>query len=492
MNPTVASVLCAAGIVFLIYLERDKSRKTSPALWLPVLWLLIIGSRPVSVWLGMSPDNMTVAQNAEGSPLDAAVFAALGAAGLVVLLRRSRRFRACLKTNWPVLLFFAYCLCSVLWSDFPAIAFKRWIKAVSELIMVLVIATDAEPIVAFDRLIFRVGVLLMPCSVLFIRYYGSLGRGYDPDGAAMNVGVTTNKNTLGVITLVLALGCVWRFLSTWTQRQQRNRKRLLLARGTLLLFCVVVLRMAQSATSIACFGLGAIIIASTFIPAVKRKKSAIHWLTGTVLVFGALVVLLGTSSLVFHALGRNSNFTGRTLIWQAVLPVVPNVLLGAGFESFWLGPRLTEVYSHLSRYMHVNEAHNGYIEVYLNLGMVGVVLLVGIFVNGYKGSVAAFRRNAAFGGLTLAYVIASAIYSVTEAGFRILDPIWVFLLLAGVIAHEMVLVARSAAPATKPVGPVAINPVADGWAAQHARLSSPASMIGRSLNQNTTKSTWRQ
>jgi O-antigen ligase len=456
MNPTVASIVCAAGIAVLIYLDRDRSLRTSPALWLPVLWLLIIGSRPVSVWLGISPDNLTVAESAEGSPLDAAVFAALGVVGVVVLLRRSRRFQACLKANWPILLFFGYCLCSVLWSDFPAIAFKRWIKAISELVMVLVIATDMDPIAALDRLIFRVGIMLMPCSVLFIRYYGSLGRGYDPDGMAMNVGVTTNKNTLGVITLVLALGCVWRFMMTWTQRQQRHRGRMLVARGTLLLFCVAVLRMAQSATSMACFGLGAIIIASTFIPAVKRKKSAIHWLTGTILICGSLIVLLGSSSLVIHALGRKSNFTGRTLIWEAVIPVVPNALLGAGFESFWLGPRLTEVYSHLSKYMHVNEAHNGYIETYLNLGCIGVALIVGILLHGYAGAVATFRRNAAFGGMALAYVISAAIYSVTEAGFRMLDPIWVFLLLAGVISYEAAFVAaRKTIPAANVAKPVA-------------------------------------
>ena len=38
----------------------------------------------------------------------------------------------------------------------------------------------------------------------------------------------------------------------------------------------------------------------------------------------------------------------------------------------------------------------------------------------------------------LAYVSAAAIYSVTEAGFRLLDVIWIFLLLAVAASDELV------------------------------------------------------
>jgi O-antigen ligase len=103
------------------------------------------------------------------------------------------------------------------------------------------------------------------------------------------------------------------------------------------------------------------------------------------------------------------------------------------------------VWSNLSQYMHVNEAHNGYVEVYLNLGSVGVGLIVVNLISGYRGSVAAFRRDPAFGSLMLAYVAAAAIYSITEAGFRMLDPIWIFFLVAVVGSHSIAFggVARS-------------------------------------------------
>ena len=220
-------------------------------------------------------------------------------------------------------------------------------------------------------------------------------------------------------------------------KRQPIHARQLLARGTLLVFCVTVLAMADSATSSACFSLGTVLILATYLPMIRRRPGAVHALVAMILLAGGLTMLLGGQAGLVHALGRNSNLTDRTDIWSAVLPVVPNRIVGAGFESFWLGPRVERVWSNLSQYMHVNEAHNGYLEVYLNLGWVGVGLIAVNLISGYRGSVAAFRRDPAFGGLMLAYVAAAAIYSVTEAGFRMLDPIWIFLLLAVVGSHSI-------------------------------------------------------
>jgi exopolysaccharide production protein ExoQ len=439
MSSSLATVICVLGIAGLFYLDRDKSVRTSKALWLPVISLWILGSRPVSVWLGMNPAAENAGMQLEGSPFDAGVFGFLLAAGVIVVITRRSQTGAYLKASWPVIVYFAYCLLSVLWSNFPDLAFKRWIKAIGDFVIVLIVVTDADPVAALRRLFSRVGFILFPTSVLLIKYYGDLGRGYDPDGRPMNTGVTTNKNTLGVIVFVISLGALWNFVNVLGAKGQPDRGRHLLAQGTLLAFGVALLVMADSATSVACFALGTVLILATYLPSIRRRPGRVHALVLMILLFGGLTMLFGGQAGVVHALGRDTNLTGRTEIWAAVLPVVPNRLVGAGFESFWLPPRLEMVWSHLSQYMHVNEAHNGYIEVYLNLGWVGVGLIAFILISGYRGAVDAFRRDPTFGSLMLAYVAASAIYSISEAGFRMLLPIWIFLLLAVVGSRGIAL-----------------------------------------------------
>ncbi len=435
MGFNLAFLICAAGIAGLFVLNRDRSVRISKAVWLPVIWLWINGSRSASAWIyiwtgisfGGALGGDLYAQ-ADGSPLDAVIYAAFLVAGVAVLLGRKRQVIAILKRSGPILIFYAYCLSSVLWSHIPEIAIKRWTKDLGDVAMALIIATDPEPSEALQLLFARVGFVLLPASVLLIRY-SQLGHAYDPSGGQVNTGVTTNKNSLGLITFVIAIGAVWSLIQVLRDKRQRNRTRRLVAVGTLIAFGLIVLDQSHSATSIACFALGSLLILTTHLPAIRRNPAGIHVLVLTLLAVGGAMMLFGGQGVVLGALGRDSTLTGRTEIWQAVLPMCPNALVGAGFESFWntYGGNIRS----LGRYESgLNEAHNGYIEVYLNLGWVGIGLVACILVSGYLRAVAAFRRNREIGSLMLAYLAMTAIYGITEAGFRILTPTWTFLLIA--------------------------------------------------------------
>ena len=97
MNPSVASLICACVIAGLLYLDREKTVRTSRALWLPGLWIAIVGSRSLSEWLGLSsPDNAQL----DGSPVDAAAFGFLLAVAIVVLIRRKNATWTLLLANW--------------------------------------------------------------------------------------------------------------------------------------------------------------------------------------------------------------------------------------------------------------------------------------------------------------------------------------------------------------------------------------------------------
>jgi exopolysaccharide production protein ExoQ len=434
VSPSVATIVCAFGIAGLFYLARDRTIRTSKALWIPVIYLWIIGSRPVSAWLGIAPADGTNVQ-LEGSPLDAAIFGLLLISAIVVLVRRGKRTLALTAPNWALLLYFLYCLISVAWSSHPDVALKRWIKAIGDPAMCLIIVTDTQPVAALKRVISRIGILLFPTSVLLIKYYVALGRGYTPDGLQMNTGVTTFKNLLGVLVLVVSLGTVWHLLGLLRAKTLPSRRRYLLAQGTLLGLGVWLFILADSQTSIACFILGCALIIASELRAIRGRASRMHVLCLLIFLAAGATLLLGGGSDVAQAMGRKSNLSGRTDIWAAAIGAVPNGILGAGFESFWISSNVLTFQQTLAREgwwdaKGLNEAHNGYLEVYLNLGLVGVSLITLILVRGYKRAVDACKRSPSIGGLMLAYVIVSAVYSVTEAGFRPLSLIWCFLLLS--------------------------------------------------------------
>src|SRR5437867_2416610 len=107
MNPSVASLICACGIAALLYLDRERAVHSSRALWLPGIWIVMVGSRSLSEWLGVSPQGNV---QLDGSPIDAAAFGVLLAIAIGVLIRRKSRTRTLLLANWPILICFLYFL----------------------------------------------------------------------------------------------------------------------------------------------------------------------------------------------------------------------------------------------------------------------------------------------------------------------------------------------------------------------------------------------
>jgi exopolysaccharide production protein ExoQ len=433
----LAFLICSTGIAGLFFLDRDASTRNSKALWLPVMWLWIAGSRPVSMWLGGSGGSGLNA-TLEGSPMDAAIFAALMVAGIIVVFLRRHRAIALLKANGPVLIYLLYCMISVAWSPFPEPAFKRWTKDVGDLVMVLVLVTDGQPIAALRRLYSRIGFILFPASILLIRYT-ELGRGYDPDGNPMNTGVTTNKNSLGLIVFIVSLGALWNVRALLIDKEAPNRGRRLVAQGTLLAFGLTLLEMAHSATSVACFILGGGLMLATSLRVIRNHPGRVRALCVVIVLVGGLSMLFGGGAMVSDALGRGDKMSGRTDIWAAAIAAAGNPIIGTGFESFW-NAHAREVARSLvlKGFLDMPDlvsAHNGYIEVYLDLGWVGVSLIALILISGYRNASKAFQRDPEFGSLILAYVTTSTFYSITEAGFRVLTPSWIFLLLAVVSAR---------------------------------------------------------
>src|SRR5437867_8617627 len=149
-------------------IKRDVAHRqgVSSAIWIPTIWVAIIGSRPVSMWLGFGGGTDTL----EGSPIDALIFFILIFAAFAVLSRRALNWSQVISENWPIFLFYAFLLISVLWANSPLISFKRWFKEFGNIAVLLVILTEAKPQQALRAVFVRCAYLLLPLSFVFIRY----------------------------------------------------------------------------------------------------------------------------------------------------------------------------------------------------------------------------------------------------------------------------------------------------------------------------------
>lgn len=431
MSPLIATAIYGIGICIVLLLDRDRRSRTSAALWLPIVWLLISGSRPVSAWI-YHGSTATPEQLLDGSPVDAAVRLAIILAGVIVLVRRKKTVAAIVQQNTPLLLFLAYCLLSTIWSDYTGVALKRWIRLLGDFTTVLIVLSERDRSGAIRRVLSCVGIVLIPSSILLDKYYPDLGRYYDTwSGRMFFSGVAADKNMLGMTCLVYGVVAVWGFVTTCKEPKGRGRMRRLVAQAMIVAMVLYLFRDADSMTSESCFIMASTLIVLTTFWRTARKPLFVHLMVAAMvgLSFATLFLHLGNGA-ALRQMGRNPTLTGRTEIWAGLLRFSGNPLIGTGFDSFWLGTRMERIWAAGGQLYGINEAHDGYLETYLNLGWVGVALLASLIVTGYRNIQGALRFEPETGRIRLGLFVAVIIYSFTEAGFRTNSSVWIAFLFA--------------------------------------------------------------
>lgn len=416
MPPQLALLLTVGLIVYLFRRDFKAHPTVTSALWLPFAWMVLSGSRAVSEWLNLLGFSFGAVALEEGSPLDRLVYLGLISAGFYILRQRRVRLGQLMSDNRWLAAFLIYCLLAVLWSDFPFVAFKRWIKVVGHPIMVLLILSEPDPEKALSVVMRRSAYILLPISVLLIKYFPQYGRTYETwTGTPLYTGITTNKNLLGGDCFILGFFFVWSFLKVRRQPRSRARRNELIFLASFLLMIWWLLQKSHSKTSLSALLIGTALLLISGWKSIRPSQLG-GVLAGGVVVIGLLQLIFDLYGTALGLLGRDATLTERTFLWRDLLRVDINPLLGAGFESFWLGERLQKLWRIYP--WQPNQAHNGYLETYINLGLVGLFILLGLLFITYRKALNEIPRNFEHGRFRLGFLFAIIAYNWTEASFK--------------------------------------------------------------------------
>lgn len=430
MPPKLALILTLGFIAYLFRRDIREKPNITYALWIPVIWSFLVTTRSVSKWLHiLGLPGFTATSVEEGSSLDAIVFLSLIVAGWFVLSRRRVNLTEFARDNPWLMVFVVYCFLAIFWADLPLVSFKRWIKILGHPIMVLIIFTEPQPREALVRVMKRCAYVLLPISILWMKYYPALGRASSDWGGMSNCGVSVGKNAFGVMSSILFLIFLWYLLHVWRwEKDRKRRNEILLNLGLLLMAGYCVLK-AHSATSTISLMIAVLVMLFVGLQSVKR-------LVGAYVLLGIVILIIGQLTFdiygrVADASGHESTLAGRGRLWEVLLQTDTNPIIGAGFESYWLGERVGRIWSMPEFRWHPTQAHNGYLEIYLNLGIVGLMLLAGWIISTFGKIRLNLLKDFEWGRIQMALLVAILFHNWTEAGFKGLSfPFFIFFIIA--------------------------------------------------------------
>lgn len=294
----------------------------------------------------------------------------------VFLMRQPMQLMVAIRRNLPFLLLIALSFLSVLWSIGPSVTLRRAIGLFGTLLFSYVLATRFTP----SQLLLLIVATLAPCMVLSVLLMGAVPHLGFMDGAAR--GVFIHKNVLG---WVAALSTVAAGIMV-IDRSHGLRLVGILALPASVICLVASTSMTGVLSTAAAAGF------AWFFLALGRSRGTNRLVLVVVFLQFAAVLLLSLGEFLvplLEALGKDATLTGRVPLWRLVDEMIgQRLVVGYGYAAFWTpgNPDAWRIWADIG--WQAPHSHNGYREIMLGLGLVGLVVLAAVIIRAvWQGAV---------------------------------------------------------------------------------------------------------
>jgi O-antigen ligase len=385
------------------------------ALWVPCLWVFISSIRD-----SLHPGPEQISTKGHPYPI---ILMALLILGAIILYARRFNLWVFIKENKLVVLLYCW-----------RISLKRWVKTIGSLEMVLIILTMPDVLAAFSSVIRRYFYLVIPLSIILIFFFPSLGLLAQPDGDITWVGLFGNKNSLGQAAMILSVYFAWRFT-------QKVRERTFIFDYLPALLSLCVLFGSRSVTSIFAFLFGLAIFFISALGKFKRRYTGV--IITYVSVFAVVIYLLVQITIwkypimaqVIESFGKDVTLTGRVDLWSDLWPIaLMRPFLGYGFGGFWMGDMNPVLKNQLAKWgWQVPNAHNGYLSVFIEMGIVGVIIVSLLILMTYVKISRLFSVHFELARLKMVILVVLLLHNLSEVSLCDLNnPLWFLFLFSAV------------------------------------------------------------
>jgi len=282
--------------------------------------------------------------------------------------------------NPGALIFLVLAPLSAAWSIEPSATLLRYVSLITIFLVCFAIALAGWQRRGFQRVAIPPVMFILLVSLLVGIMAPDQITEIGTDLSQKNAwhGITHSKNEFGMISSIGVIICANRWLS------REGRAAWALAGSVVAFTCLILSRSNTSlfATIVALMAMFLLIR----VPIIRQRFST-HLAVGiaaTLLMYELVIqnVLPGVNVLlapIMSLTGKDTTFSSRTVIWDVIKNHIQGApLLGTGYGAYWLGPFPSSpsyVFVPLM-YFYPTEAHNGYLDIVNDLGIVGLLCVL--------------------------------------------------------------------------------------------------------------------
>ena len=280
-----------------------------------------------------------------------------------VILAKFGRFQWLCLRNKSFILLIALVVISVLWSTNPTLSLRRAMELVGTTIFAIYLALRFRPEELLVLLAWAFGLAAIMTLVLAL-VFPSYGVYLGPKHQDLWRGVFAHKNVMG---RMMTLGAIVFLLVALTRRQSRW------VAWSGVILCAGLVVMSGSRTALV--ALATLIILLWPLRQLGRTQVslALRFALVGIFLLSGVFFLLQSYEEGLTLLGRDTTLSGRTKIWELAYEFgSQRPWLGYGYRVFWTEENAGYLYHILAWERGISHAHNGFLDLWLDLGFVGV------------------------------------------------------------------------------------------------------------------------
>jgi exopolysaccharide production protein ExoQ len=276
------------------------------------------------------------------------------------------------KKNWILLIFILLAFCSLFWSENFIISIYK--------VYVLI---ACSPIAAYIGITYTSDNILRKLMWFFVIIaslsYGlaillpEAGRHLDSLYSGSWRGLFFHKNYLGAI---MAFGTNVSLFLMMAEKRLKNRLTYLV----LFFFMAGLIFLSRSATGIILFGIlnGCTLLATAWVKWKCFLRRSHYAIIGFLLT-ASIILALTNLNFLFGLLNKETTLTGRLPLWSYLINygMANHPWFGSGFGATWASDQFRLVSQSAVGWGFASlSSDNGFVDIFLHLGMVGVVLFI--------------------------------------------------------------------------------------------------------------------
>lgn len=294
------------------------------------------------------------------------------------------------KSHKAIIFFILYAICSVIWTVNPTATVYHILILIFSTVLAIFLG-NCFSLNQWAVILQWFAAIIVIASFALLIFFPHAAIMAEPHFGSWR-GIFWHKNFTGSFMALASMLSLNLVLSS----SQKQRGKLVVGICLYTMSLIFTIYSLSAAGVVILFGLTCLQLVLFLWSKVKDHLRPLHYYMMGGFTLALILISIANMDILFSLINRSPDLTGRTFLWSYILEfaVLQHPLIGHGFGAMWALKDFVDAVSTSQGWsFQITNGHSGYMDTLLNLGGIGLLLLMYVFISAFQRTARHFIQN---------------------------------------------------------------------------------------------------